>query len=72
MIESIELRNFRSHGSTSLRFGPGTNVIVGVMGSGKSSAMDGLCFGLYGTFPALKSRRIQLSGIVRGDRKSVV
>lgn len=66
MINSIELRGFKSHENSSLRFGPGTNVIVGVMGSGKSSVMDALCYCLFGTFPALKSRRIQLSNVIRG------
>ena len=34
MITAIELTNFKTHESTALSFGRGTNVIVGVMGSG--------------------------------------
>ncbi|MBT7241389.1 MAG: AAA family ATPase, partial [Candidatus Diapherotrites archaeon] len=37
MIEKLELTNWRTHKESSLEFGKGTNVIVGVMGSGKSS-----------------------------------
>lgn len=66
MITAIELTNFKTHESTSLTFGAGTIAIVGVMGSGKSSVMEALCFGLFGTFPALKSHKLTLSDVVRG------
>jgi len=66
MITAIELTDFKTHESTSLTFGSGTNVIVGVMGSGKSSVMEALCLGLFGTFPALKSHKLSLSDVIRG------
>ena len=66
MIESVELANFKSHERTTVRFAKGTNVIVGVMGSGKSSVMDAVCFALFGTFPALKSRRVALEDVISG------
>jgi len=66
MITAIGLTNFKTHESTELAFGQGTNVIVGVMGSGKSSVMEALCLGLFGTFPALKSHKLTLSDVVRG------
>lgn len=66
MITAIGLTNFKTHESTELAFGPGANVIVGVMGSGKSSVMEALCLGLFGTFPALKSHKLSLSDVVRG------
>ena len=66
MITAIGLANFKTHESTELAFGPGANVIVGVMGSGKSSVMEALCLGLFGTFPALKSHKLSLSDVVRG------
>ncbi len=69
MITAIELTNFKTHESTALSFGRGTNVIVGVMGSGKSSVMEALCLGLFGTFPALKSHKLSLSDVVRGFAK---
>lgn len=31
---------------------------MGVIGSGKSSVTDALCYGLFGTFPALQNRRV--------------
>ncbi len=34
------------------------------MGSGKTSALDAICFALFGTFPALKSRRVRLEEVV--------
>jgi len=66
MITAIGLTDFKTHESTELAFGPGTNVIVGVMGSGKSSVMEALCLGLFGTFPSLKSHKLSLSDVVRG------
>ncbi|MFA5247252.1 MAG: SMC family ATPase [Candidatus Micrarchaeia archaeon] len=66
MITAIELCNFKTHERTQVEFASGTNVIVGVMGSGKSSVMEALCFGLFGTFPSLKSHKVTLLEIVRG------
>ena len=56
MITSLSLENWKSHSSSSFTFGRGTNVLVGRMGSGKSSVLDALCFALYGTFPRLSRR----------------
>ena len=60
MIQSIRLRNWRSHKDSLLEFKKGTNVLVGVMGSGKTSVVDGICFGLFGTFPALNTRKVSI------------
>ncbi len=60
MIKKIELENWRSHRSTVLEFEKGTNVLVGVMGSGKSSVMDSLCYALFGTFPSHSSKKVSL------------
>jgi len=69
MIKRVKLENWRSHKRTELEFGPGTNVLVGAMGSGKSSVMNALCFGLFGTFPELQRRETKLEGIIM-DRPS--
>ena len=53
MILSLSLENWKSHSSSTFSFGKGTNVLVGRMGSGKSSVLDALCFALYGTFPKM-------------------
>ena len=64
MIREIQLQNWKSHHNTTLSFEKGTNVIVGVMGSGKSSIMEGVCFALYGTFPNLNSRNVKLDEVI--------
>ncbi len=56
MITSISLENWKSHSKSSFSFSRGTNVLVGRMGSGKSSVLDALCFALYGTFPKMGRR----------------
>ncbi len=60
MIRSVKMQHWRSHADSQLEFSRGTNVLIGPMGSGKSSVMDSICFGLFGTFPALSSRRVSL------------
>jgi DNA repair protein SbcC/Rad50 len=64
MISSLNLINWRTHSQTKLEFGKGTNVIVGVMGSGKSSIVNAICYSLFGTFPALKNRSISLEEVI--------
>ena len=64
MINSLSLTNWRTHADTTLEFGKGTNVIVGVMGSGKSSIVNAICYSLFGTFPALKNRSISLEEVI--------
>jgi len=64
MIESIKLRNWKTHADSSFGFSKGTNVLVGQMGSGKSSVMDAISFALFGTFPSLQSRRVSLEEII--------
>ncbi|MGC8776766.1 MAG: ATP-binding protein [Candidatus Micrarchaeia archaeon] len=65
MIEFIELRNWKTHENTKLSFTKGTNVLIGQMGSGKSSVMDAISYALFGTFPALQRRRISTSDLIR-------
>lgn len=69
MITSLELRNWRSHAHTKLQFGKGTNLIVGIMGSGKSAVLDAICYALYGTFPALRRKSISTGDIFRHGEK---
>ena len=64
MIESISLHNWKSHEDTHFKFGKGTNILVGPMGSGKSTVLDALCFALFGNFPALQHKRVKLSEII--------
>ncbi|MBI4210487.1 MAG: AAA family ATPase [Candidatus Diapherotrites archaeon] len=60
MIKSIRLQNWKTHLDSTFEFVRGTNVIVGHMGSGKSSLMDAISFALYGTFPSQAARKVSL------------
>ncbi len=60
MIKSIYLENWKTHLDTKLSFQKGTNILLGVIGSGKSSVVDGICYALYGTFPTLSNRKVTL------------
>jgi exonuclease SbcC len=64
MISYMRLKHWKSHEETELRFEKGTNLLVGPIGAGKSSVVDAICFALFGTFPALKSRRVVLDEVV--------
>ncbi|NYZ77144.1 AAA family ATPase [Candidatus Micrarchaeota archaeon] len=74
MITSIRLVNWRSHKDTYLEFSRGTNLLVGIMGGGKSSVLEAISFALFGTFPALERRSVKLDDIVRfsEERASVI
>ena len=65
MITKLRLKNWRSHLNSEFEFTNGVNALLGIMGSGKSSVMDGLCFGLFGTFPLLHQRKIKLDEVIR-------
>ena len=64
MINKVQLKNWRSHLDSTLEFTLGTNALLGSMGSGKSSVMNAICFGLFGTFPDLQSRKIKLDDLI--------
>ena len=64
MIRSISIKNWRTHKDSKMEFDAGTNVIVGVMGAGKSSVVNAMSFALFGTFPALKSKHVALEEII--------
>ena len=64
MIKSISIENWRTHKNSEMEFDAGTNVIVGVMGAGKSSVVNALSYGLFGTFPSLKSKQVTLDEVI--------
>lgn len=64
MIKRVVLENWRTHARSEFEFEKGTNVLVGQMGSGKSSVLDSICFALFGTFPALQNRRLSLEEVI--------
>jgi exonuclease SbcC len=64
MITKIKLKNFRSHLDSEFDFSSGTNALVGIVGSGKSSIMNAMSLGLFGTFPDLQAKKIKLDDII--------
>lgn len=64
MIRKVKLRNWRSHWETELEFSEGTNAIIGLMGTGKSSILSAISFALFGTFPSHKSREVKLDELI--------
>jgi exonuclease SbcC len=64
MITKVKLKNWRTHLDSELNFSDGTNCFIGPMGSGKTSVMDAICFGLFGTFLNLQQKKVKLEDIV--------
>ncbi len=64
MITRVRLRNWKSHLESEFEFSKGVNAIIGIMGSGKTSIMQAISFGLFGTFPALQTRRAGLDDLI--------
>ncbi len=65
MLNNIELQNWKSHGNSVLEFAKGTNIIIGQMGAGKSSVLDAISFGLFGTFPSIQHRKVGVSNLIQ-------
>lgn len=64
MITKVKLKNWRSHLDTEIDFAEGTNCFVGNTGAGKTSILDAMCFGLFGTFLQLQQKKIKLEDII--------
>ena len=64
MIKGLKIKNWKSHLDSEFEFGKGTNVLVGVMGSGKSSVLSAISFALFGTFPSHRSREVTLDDTI--------
>jgi exonuclease SbcC len=64
MITRVQIKNWRSHLDTTLDFSEGTNALIGIMGSGKTSILDAICFALFGTFPTAASKKIRLEDVI--------
>jgi len=77
MITRVELKWWKSHEHSIFEFSRGTNVLVGINGSGKTSVMQAISFALFGEIPELRSRRIKIDDLVmrkprRMERATVV
>lgn len=70
MLHKIKLQNWKSHNETELEFKPGINVLVGPMGSGKSSVLQAICFALFGSVPEVKRRDVKVSELVKRNSGS--
>jgi exonuclease SbcC len=70
MITKVRLKNWKSHEESELEFAAGTNGLVGIVGSGKTSILDAICFGLFGTFPSLQNRKLKLEDVIMKKPKS--
>lgn len=70
MIKSVRLANWRSHSDSRLEFRKGTNLLVGIMGAGKSSILEAISFAFFGTFPALERKKVGLGDVVRLSEKA--
>ncbi|MFH1229252.1 MAG: SMC family ATPase [Candidatus Aenigmatarchaeota archaeon] len=64
MITKVNLKNWRSHLDTELNFSEGTNCFIGNVGTGKTTIMDAICFGLFGTFLQLQQKKLKLEDII--------
>jgi DNA repair protein SbcC/Rad50 len=64
MITKIILKNWRTHLDNEINFSEGTNCFVGHMGSGKTSVIDAVCFGLFGTFLQVQQKKLKLEDII--------
>lgn len=64
MITKVNLKKWRSHEDSEFSFTTGTNALLGILGSGKSSVLDAICFCLFGTFPNLQSRKLKIEDLL--------
>ncbi len=64
MIKKVRLHNWKSHKDSEFEFKKGTNVLTGIIGAGKSTVVEAMCYALYGTFPALNSKTVSLEEII--------
>ena len=69
MIDKVKLTNWRVHKELEIDFSKGSNIIVGQMGSGKTSILQAITFGLFGTFSELKKRDLKISDLINKSTK---
>jgi exonuclease SbcC len=70
IIEELEIKNFESYESEKIKFTEGLNLIKGRNSTGKSTLLDALLFGLYGSIPYV-DKRLLVSRLRRGGEMEV-
>jgi len=65
IINSVRMRNFKSHADTKVGFGTGINVILGENGAGKTSVLEAISFALF------KEYEGNLENLVRSSQSSM-
>jgi DNA repair protein SbcC/Rad50 len=72
-IETVGLEDWKSHSNTEIRFRQGANLLVGIMGSGKSSVLDAICYALYGKLPPIRQKGAGAEDMVaRGKERACI
>ena len=69
MIESLLLRDFRSHDDSKVNFCPGLNIFLGEVGAGKTSILEAVSFALFGKYSSSLS---QNELIRRGSKEAKI
>ncbi len=64
MLKSVYLKNWKSHKETRVDLSKGANVIVGTIGAGKTSIVEGIAFSLFGTTQSVTSKGISLKDLI--------
>ncbi len=72
MINGVKMINWKTHSEAEFSFSKGVNVLVGNMGSGKSSILQAVSFALFGTFMSLKKKDITQSDIITRNARERV
>jgi exonuclease SbcC len=71
LLRSLEVEGFRYFaGKASLRIDEGLTIIVGPVGTGKSSLLSAISYALYGTEPGLRKRLYLKEDLVNVSRNS--
>ncbi|MDD4983289.1 MAG: SMC family ATPase [Candidatus ainarchaeum sp.] len=64
MLKSLYLKNWKSHKETRVDLSKGANVIVGTIGAGKTSIVEGIAFSLFGTTQSVISKGISVKDLI--------
>jgi len=56
MIEELRLKNFEGYEDAEVKFTEGLNLITGRNSAGKTSLLDSILYGLFGTVPGIENK----------------